>query len=186
MMLARSFWLKAAVTTVAAGSFVWLYEVEFPDSKFATLPPHSDAAPDLSQPPPVGARITFGATAYCKGLLTSTGVAVQQGIVAADPAIIPIGSVLKVEVDDVRYSGIYTVLDTGPQVRGRELDIYIWNCNEALNFGRRRVHLTLLRAGWDPRATTPRPATSGLFGSPEPRRPLPARPLPIDPQEAHP
>jgi 3D (Asp-Asp-Asp) domain-containing protein len=186
MMLARSFWLKAAVTTVAAGSFVWLYEVEFPDSKYATLPAHAGPAQDLSDPPAVGARITFSATAYCKGLLTSTGVAVQHGIVAADPAIIPIGSVLKVEVDDVRYSGIYTVLDTGPLVRGREVDIYIWNCNEALSFGRRRVQLTLLRAGWNPRATLPRPSVSGLFGSPESPQPLPASPGPIGPPEAHP
>ena len=86
MMLSRSFWLKAAVTTVAAGSFVWLYEVEFRDFKYTALPAHSDAVPDLDEPPPVGARITFSATAYCKGLLTSAGVAVQHGIVAADPA----------------------------------------------------------------------------------------------------
>src|SRR5262249_54458043 len=167
MMLARSFWLKAAVTTVAAGSFVWLYEGEFPDSKYATVPAHSGPAQDLSNPPVVGARITFSATAYCKGLLTSTGVAVQHGIVAAGPPLIPLGSVLKVELDDVRYSGIYTVLDTGPQVRGREVDIYIWSCNEALTFGRRQVQLTLLRAGWNPLATLPRPSVSGLFGSPE-------------------
>src|SRR5262245_25943817 len=151
MQLARSLWMKAAVTTVAAGSFVWLYEVEFPDSKFATLPLVLE--PDAGRSPAVGVRVPFTATAYCKGLLTSTGVTVQRGIAASDPAILPVGSVLRVDAADARYDGIYTVLDTGPQVQGRELDIYMWSCTEALAFGRKTIQLTLLREGWDPRAT---------------------------------
>ena len=27
-------------------------------------------------------------------------------------------------------------MDTGPKVHGRHLDIYIWNCDEALELGR--------------------------------------------------
>jgi 3D (Asp-Asp-Asp) domain-containing protein len=180
MQLARSFWLKAAVTTVAAGSFVWLYEVEFPDSKFATLPLGSESSIAPGRPPRVGVRFPFTATAYCKGLLTSTGVAVQRGVAAADPAVLPIGSVLRLDVGDARYDGIYTVLDTGPEVQGREVDIYLWNCTEALAFGRKTVLLTLLREGWDPRTTTPRPPP-GLFTPERGQQPLAARPLPIAP-----
>jgi 3D (Asp-Asp-Asp) domain-containing protein len=33
------------------------------------------------------------------------------------------------------YQGIYTVLDTGPEIRGREIDVYMWNCTEAKAFG---------------------------------------------------
>jgi hypothetical protein len=46
-------------------------------------------------------------------------------------------------------------MDTGPEVQGRELDLYIWSCNEALRFGRRTVQVTVLRLGWDPQASSP-------------------------------
>ena len=54
-----------------------------------------------------------------------------------------------------RYNGIYTIMDTGPAVQGRHIDIYMWSCNEALALGRRDAALTVLRLGWNPRATTP-------------------------------
>ena len=81
-----------------------------------------------------------------------------------------------------RYDGIYTVLDTGPSVQGRIVDLYIWNCNEALQFGRKAIHLTVLRLGWNPRATTPG-FMDRFFKKPEPA-PLPSRPLPLDPPPA--
>ena len=46
-------------------------------------------------------------------------------------------------------------MDTGPAVQGRQVDVYMWSCNEALQFGRKPIHLTVLRLGWNPRATTP-------------------------------
>ena len=69
------------------------------------------------------------------------------------PTILPLGSVIRVDGTDERYDGIYTVLDTGPMVQGRHIDIYIWSCYEALDFGRRNVRVTVLRHGWDPGAT---------------------------------
>ncbi|HWB18556.1 MAG TPA: 3D domain-containing protein, partial [Vicinamibacterales bacterium] len=53
------------------------------------------------------------------------------------------------------HEGIYTVLDTGPKVQGRHLDLYMWSCYEALDFGRRPVHLTVLRLGWSPTNSAP-------------------------------
>jgi len=50
---------------------------------------------------------------------------------------------------------VYTVMDTGPSVQGRLLDLYMWSCHEALKFGRKDVQVTVLRLGWDPRATAP-------------------------------
>src|SRR5262249_58722727 len=102
-----------------------------------------------------GARLAFGARAYGKGLLTTAGVAVQSGIAAADPELLPVGSVIEIDSLPQKYSGIYTILDTGPSVQGRQIDVYMWNCNEALSFGRRPIHLNVLRLGWNPRATTP-------------------------------
>lgn len=181
MLLSRSLRWKALVTVLAAGVFVWLYEVTIPDSRFAVLPLGLDAPADPTAPPYPGARLTFSATAYCKGLTTSAGVAVQSGVMAADPAILPVGSVVDVGLGDTRYDGIYTILDTGPAVKGREVDLYMWSCNEALQFGRRSARLTVLRLGWNPRATTPS-LINRLFRRPEPAAPtLPSRPLPLPP-----
>ena len=111
-------------------------------------------------------------------MTTAAGVAVQAGIAAADPALLPIGSVIDVSAPDTKYNGIYTVMDTGPAVRGRLIDIYMWSCYEALDFGRMPIQLTVLRLGWNPKATTPG-FLERLFNRPseKPAR-LPSRPLP--------
>jgi hypothetical protein len=80
---------------------------------------------------------------------------VRTGIAAADPAILPVGSVVRLETPNPRYSGVWTVMDTGPAVRGRSVDLYLWSCNEALQFGRRKVRLTVLRLGWSPENSIP-------------------------------
>ena len=91
----------------------------------------------------------------------------------------PVGSVVEVGSLPQKYNGIYTVMDTGPAVQGRTLDLYMWSCNEALQFGRRPIHLTVLRLGWNPRATTPS-FFDRLFKRAEPEPlPLPSRPLPL-------
>jgi hypothetical protein len=54
----------------------------------------------------------------------------------------------------------------------------MWSCNEALQFGRRPIHLTVLRLGWNPRATTPS-FLERFFKRSNPVEPLPARPLPF-------
>jgi hypothetical protein len=81
---------------------------------------------------------------------------------------------------------MYTILDTGPAIKGHEVDIYIWSCHEALQFGRKQVQVTVLREGWNPRATAA-PAPSFLTrifrrqsSAPAPP-PLPSRPLPPNP-----
>ena len=125
------------------------------DSRYVSLP-LSLIEPnfDPTAPPAPGARLAFTATAYCKGMVTSSGVTAQSGVTAADPALLPAGSVVQLDFKDDRYDGIYTVLDTGPAVQGREIDLYMWSCNEALRFGRRPVRMTVLRLGWNPHATT--------------------------------
>jgi hypothetical protein len=46
-------------------------------------------------------------------------------------------------------------MDTGPEVKGNDLDVYMWSCFDALRFGRQDVHLVVLRLGWNPKNTTP-------------------------------
>jgi 3D (Asp-Asp-Asp) domain-containing protein len=105
--------------------------------------------------PTAGPRLAFTATAYCKGKTTASGVDVRTGIAASDPAILPVGSVVNIATGAVKYNGVYTIMDTGPKVQGRILDIYMWSCHEALAFGRQPVEVTVLRLGWNPSASTP-------------------------------
>ena len=173
MIISKSFWRKSFVTIFAACGFASFYEVRALDSRYVAR--QAVLRETMALPSP-GARLAWSATAYCKGLETASGVAVQSGIVAADPELLPVGSVISVESLPARYNGIYTVLDTGPAVQGRQVDVYMWSCNEALQFGRQPIHLTVLRLGWNPRATTPS-FFERIFKRPEPP-PLPSRPLP--------
>jgi 3D (Asp-Asp-Asp) domain-containing protein len=113
-----------------------------------------DALDDTGHPK-VGASLRFEATAYCKGEVTAAGVAVREGIAAADPALLPLGSVVRIEAPVDRFNGIWTVLDTGPEVKGRELDLYVWSCDRALEFGRQSIQVTILRLGWEPQNSAP-------------------------------
>src|SRR5437868_13157803 len=110
MSVARSAWQKLALTIVAAMAFIGLYDVTIRDSRFLILPGFSRPT-DPSGTPVPGVQITFSATAYCKGLVTNSGVAAQSGVVAADPTLLPIGSVIDFTSDMGKYDGIYTILD---------------------------------------------------------------------------
>lgn len=180
MALARSFWRKVLVTAAAAAAFVALLEVTMLDSQdLPWLGP--GVANDVSSAPSPGARLTVAATAYCKGLVTSAGVAAQSGVAASDPSLLPLGSIIEVDAPETKYDGIYSILDTGPEIKGREVDLYMWSCVEALQFGRRPARITVLRLGWNPRATTPGFMERLFKRPPQKAEPLPSRPLPILP-----
>lgn len=136
---------------------------------------------DADGRPRLGTAIRFDATAYCKGDTAAAGVGIRHGIAAADPTLLPLGSVVRVETADGKYSGVWTVLDTGPEIQGRELDLYVWNCTEALGFGRQSVRVTILRLGWDPAQSAPGPVDQ-LFRRRE--RARPAAPAPTTPPAA--
>jgi 3D (Asp-Asp-Asp) domain-containing protein len=151
-ILARSTSRKIFATTIVSVGFVFVYEATIRDSRFAARQAISREAVGTPLP---GTKLLFHATAYCKGKTTASGVNVRSGIAAADRDLLPVGSVVSVNTGDAKNSGIYTIMDTGPAVRGRILDLYMWSCHEALAFGRRQVQLTVLRLGWNPRASTP-------------------------------
>jgi 3D (Asp-Asp-Asp) domain-containing protein len=174
--ISRSLGRTLAVTLVLITGFVLLYEVNTIDSVW----PWSAAPVDPTRPVP-GARLQFSATAYCKGDRTASGVSVQTGIAAADRALLPVGSVVTVTTDEARYNGVYTVMDTGPEVQGRELDLYIWSCTEALAFGRKQVQVEVLRLGWNPNASTPS-LIDRIFRRPARRAAPPAPPAAAPPQ----
>jgi 3D (Asp-Asp-Asp) domain-containing protein len=158
--------------------FAFLYQVTAFDSRYAA---RQAQLREGSASPAPGVRLRFTATAYCKGTTTAAGVEVRSGIAAADPALLPVGSVVEVDSLPEKYNGVYTIMDTGPAVQGRLIDVYMWSCYEALDFGRRPVRLTVLRLGWSPRASAPR-TVGRLFLEREAARQVTLAPTPTPPQ----
>ena len=152
MRIADSYLRKAIVTLAVALVFVFVQQTVTRDSRSEAT---ATTVVETGVLPQAGQRLQFQATAYCKGETTASGVGVRTGIAAADPAILPVGSVVRLETPNPRYSGVWTVMDTGPAVRGRTVDLYLWSCKEALQFGRRPVRLTVLRLGWSPENSLP-------------------------------
>ena len=103
------------------------------------VPPAAPSAPAVAKP------VSFTITAYCLTGITASGTKVGRGIVAADPTVLPLGTVIRVAGLSRRYNGTYTVMDTGSRIRGRRLDLYVPDCAEAVRFGRRSGHVFAVR-----------------------------------------
>jgi 3D (Asp-Asp-Asp) domain-containing protein len=99
----------------------------------------AEAAPD-SAPAVVGAArtLTVTATGYALGGHTSTGLPVGPGIVAVDPAVIPLGTRLTIP-----GYGEGVAADTGSAVIGSTIDLWFPTLADALAWGRRTVTITL-------------------------------------------
>jgi 3D (Asp-Asp-Asp) domain-containing protein len=76
--------------------------------------------------------------------VTATGTTPRTNTVAADPAVLPMGTHIRLAGVEKRYSGIYVVGDTGANIRGRRIDLYMRECREAIRFGRRSVRVVIV------------------------------------------
>jgi len=184
MLISRSLGRKLGATAVVAVTFILLYEAKVMDFRYIVPGLAEGVNPDDIPLTARASHLRFAATAYCKGTTTASGVNVRTGIAAADPDLLPVGSVIQVYKLGEKYNGIYTIMDTGPAVQGREIDIYMWSCHEALQFGRRQIAINVLRLGWNPTASKPN-LVDRLFRQREaatltdPAAPLPSRPIEI-------
>ena len=87
------------------------------------------------------------ATAYCQSGTTKSGEQTRPGIIAADPKVLPLGSIVRIDAPQTAHDGVYEVLDTGSAVTGRIVDIYMRDCRAARVFGRREVTVYVLQRG---------------------------------------
>jgi 3D (Asp-Asp-Asp) domain-containing protein len=111
---------------------------------------------------PENELVEFQATAYCLKGRTASGVNTRPGVIAADPRVLPLGTVVHIRAG--RYTGTYTVLDTGGRIKGHTIDIFLPDYVEAKRFGRQRIKVKVLsRGGRRPHVGVP-PAAS-LAGS---------------------
>jgi len=94
---------------------------------------------------PDGDLLDFHATAYCLKGRTASGSFVQSGMIAADPRVLPLGTVVHLSAGS--YTGIYRVMDTGGSIKGNRVDVYVTTHREAVQFGRRQVKLKVIARG---------------------------------------
>jgi 3D (Asp-Asp-Asp) domain-containing protein len=92
-----------------------------------------------------GRPVEFQATAYSEKGITKSGVPAVPGVAAADLSILPLGTLIQVE--GTRYRGIYRVMDTGRLVKGKIIDIYMSDLQKAVEFGRQKVMVSIIRLG---------------------------------------
>lgn len=115
-----------------------------------------DSSPDQNEEPVTTIKVNV--SAYCLQGKTASGLKVRTGIAAADPDVLPLGSIIRLRGTGGRPApreGVYTILDTGSNVQGRRIDIYISSCSQAVRFGRRAMVAEVLRHGWTPDDTQP-------------------------------
>jgi len=91
-------------------------EKSVPETPAGKTVESSKAAENPASPP-----MSYVATAYSLRGRTASGKLVSQGIIAADPRVLPLGS--RVHVQAGPWSGEYLVADTGGAIKGRKIDI---------------------------------------------------------------
>ena len=106
----------------------------------STTPTPTAPAPAPAATPMVGSgtQLTVSSTGYCLRGTTATGMPVGWGVVAVDPAVIPLGTRMTVP-----GYGEGVAADTGSAVRGAMIDLWFPTCSQALAWGRKTLTITL-------------------------------------------
>ena len=91
-----------------------------------------------SAPLASGQTITVVATGYALPGTTATGLRVGWGVVAVDPAVIPLGTRMTIP-----GYGVGVAADVGTSIRGATIDLWFPTREQALAWGRRVVTITL-------------------------------------------
>ena len=139
-----------AIGLLAAGGILWceLLDKEAEAAKAFTLPQVEAIVPQIrqqetAQDAPQTQERVFTITAYCPckkccgayaNGYTATGAKATQGVtVAADPAVLPMGTEIQID------GHTYTVQDTGGAIKGNRLDLYFDSHEDALRWGVREM-----------------------------------------------
>ncbi|OUL10197.1 hypothetical protein B0533_02235 [Sedimentibacter sp. SX930] len=135
----------------AASSSVQAPVSQITDSSVAavvTAPVVTVTAPTVTETPAAqGKTLVVSATAYSRheaGLsnFTATGIdlSVNPMVIAVDPSVIPLGSLVNVPGYGIAIAG-----DTGGAIVGNKIDLHMENLNAALAFGRQTLTITILQ-----------------------------------------
>ena len=105
---------------------------------FTTLPSYGKKRPQQHR------EVPMEATAYARPGTTKSGAKTERGVIAADPKVLPLGTKVKV-TGAGSHSGEYVVKDTGKEIKGREIDIFVPSHGEAKKFGRKDVKVKVVK-----------------------------------------
>ena len=75
---------------------------------------------------------------------TATGMRSGFGIVAVDPKVIPLGTLMYVQGYGYAVAG-----DTGSLIKGNKIDVFFYSTQDAYNWGRRTVTVYILPGKWN-------------------------------------
>lgn len=104
----------------------------------AAATPVASLSPALPAAPASGRSVTVSSTGYALPGRTATGIPVGWGVVAVDPAVIPLGTRMTIP-----GYGEGVAADTGSAVRGATIDLWFPSLAQARAWGRRTVTITL-------------------------------------------
>jgi len=107
----------------------------------AAVPAPAPSPDGISAPvsPASGTRtLTVTSTGYSINGTTATGIRTGPGVVAVDPAVIPLGTRFVIP-----GYGVGVAADTGGAVQGKTIDLWFPTLAEADRWGRRTVTITL-------------------------------------------
>ena len=90
-----------------------------------------------------GERIAVTMTAYCLQGRTRRGNLVRDGIIAVDRSVFPLGRAVELFFGRSSY-GRFLADDTGRDIVGGRIDVWIEDCRAARRFGRRRGYAQLV------------------------------------------
>ena len=97
-----------------------------------------DGVQEYQEPEPE--TIIFEATAYTwTGCRTASGSWPSRGTIATDPRVIPLGTELYIE-----GYGSAVALDTGGDIQGQIIDLYMDSYQECIEWGRRQVEVRVI------------------------------------------
>lgn len=85
-------------------------------------------------------RLKVDAVAYSLPGSTALGIPVRKGVVAVDPALIPLGTKMHVP-----GYGRSIAADVGHAIKGRIIDLWFPTTEKAREWGRRTVTITVYR-----------------------------------------
>lgn len=77
--------------------------------------------------------------------ITSSGMRAQEGVIAVDPSVIPLGTRVYVEVaGNTPDYGYAVAADTGGAIKGNIIDLYFEDANTAKSWGYKKVKVYIL------------------------------------------
>ncbi|WP_161525955.1 3D domain-containing protein [Trichococcus alkaliphilus] len=142
---------SSSVQESAVASSVQAPVSQITDSSVASVevaPVVTVTAPTVAETPAAqGKTLVVSATAYSRheaGLsnFTATGIdlSVNPMVIAVDPSVIPLGSLVSVPGYGIAIAG-----DTGGAIIGNKIDLHMEDLNAALSYGRQTLTITILQ-----------------------------------------